>query len=108
MFLTSQLVLMVFMLGVEKHKSTFMAPVAIGITLMVLHLVGIFYTGASMNPARSFGPDAVTGNFPGYHWIYCKAPKSVRYNNGRVGTQSRWITRLWSLHVLEVLEIRGG
>ena len=27
-----------------------------------------------MNPARSLGPDAVVGSFPGYHWIYWFGP----------------------------------
>ena len=72
MFLTAQLILMVFMLAVEKHKSTFLAPVGIGLTLFAAHLVGIYYTGAGLNPARSFGPDVVIRDFPGYHWIYCK------------------------------------
>jgi len=59
------------MVAVEKHKSTFLAPLAIGLTLFVAHLVGIHFTGASLNPARSFGPDLVAGDFPQYHWIYC-------------------------------------
>lgn len=71
MFLTAQLVLVVFMAAVEKHKSTFLAPLAIGLTLFTAHLAGIHFTGASLNPARSFGPDLVAGKFPGYHWIYC-------------------------------------
>jgi aquaporin rerated protein, other eukaryote len=71
MFLTAQLVLVVFMLAVEKHKSTFIAPIGIGLTLFTAHLAGIYYTGASLNPARSFGPDLVSKSFPGYHWIYC-------------------------------------
>lgn len=69
--LTAQLVLTVYMVAVEKHKSTFLAPLAIGLTLLIAHIAGIHYTGASLNPARSFGPDLVTMNFPSYHWIYC-------------------------------------
>lgn len=69
--LTAQLVLTVYMVAVEKHKSTFLAPLAIGLTLFTAHLAGIHFTGASLNPARSFGPDLVTMNFPSYHWIYC-------------------------------------
>jgi aquaporin related protein len=71
MFLTFQLMMMIFMLGVEKHKATFLAPVGIGLTLFVCHVAGIYYTGSSLNPARSFGPDLVTRSFPGYHWLYC-------------------------------------
>jgi aquaporin rerated protein, other eukaryote len=70
-FLTAQLVLTVYMVAVEKHKSTFLAPLAIGLALFVAHLAGIHFTGASLNPARSFGPDLVAGDFPYYHWIYC-------------------------------------
>ena len=32
------------------------AGLAIGITLILIHLVGIHYTGTSVNPARSIGP----------------------------------------------------
>lgn len=77
MFLTAQLVLVVFMLAVEKHKSTFLAPVGIGLTLFVSEIVGVYYTGGSLNPARSFGPDVVVGSFPGYHWIYCLSPINI-------------------------------
>ena len=59
------------MLAVEKTKSTFVAPVGIGLTLFVGNLAGVYWTGAGINPARSFGPEVVIGSFPGYHWIYC-------------------------------------
>ena len=71
MFLTAELILAILMLAVEKHKATFVAPVGIGLALFICHLAGIYYTGASMNPARSFGPQVVIHDFPGYHWIYC-------------------------------------
>jgi aquaporin related protein len=86
MFLTAQLVLVVFMLAVEKHKSTFLAPVGIGLTLFVTQIVGVYYTGGSLNPARSFGPDVVLGSFPGYHWIYCsRLPSPLRADRVGVG-----------------------
>jgi len=37
------------------------AGLAIGITLVVIHLVGINITGTSVNPARSFGPALFAG-----------------------------------------------
>ena len=46
------------------------APVSIGLALFLAELCGVFYTGGSVNPARSFGPDVVLGQFSHYHWIY--------------------------------------
>lgn len=40
MFLTAQLVLVIIMLAVVKHKSTFLAPVGIGLAFFVCELVG--------------------------------------------------------------------
>lgn len=74
MFLTALLVFTIFMLAAEKHKSTFLAPIGIGLALFVAELVGVFYTGGSLNPTRSFGPCVVTRKFPGYHYIYWFGP----------------------------------
>lgn len=74
MFLTSLLVFTIFMLAAEKHKATYLAPIGIGLALFVAELVGVFFTGGSLNPARSFGPCVVTHNFPGYHYIYWFGP----------------------------------
>lgn len=49
------------------------APLWIGLTVGVCALVGGPLTGASMNPARSFGPALVGGEWTG-HWIYWLAP----------------------------------
>jgi aquaporin related protein len=74
MFLTAQLVFTIFMLATEKHEGTFIAPVGIGLSLFTAELMGVFYTGGSVNPARSFGPCVVTHTFASYHWIYWVGP----------------------------------
>jgi len=74
MMLTAQLVFTIFMLAAEKHKGTFIAPVGIGLSLFVAELTGVYFTGGSLNPARSFGPAVVNHSFPGYHWIYWVGP----------------------------------
>ena len=68
MFLTAELVFAIFMLAAEKHRATFIAPVGIGLALFIAELVGVYFTGGSLNPARSFGPALVNRNFHGYHW----------------------------------------
>jgi len=53
-----------------------LAPFAVGMAILMLHTVGIPLTGASMNPARSFGP-ALVRNIPACwanHWIYWVGP----------------------------------
>ncbi|KPI44727.1 Aquaporin-1 [Cyphellophora attinorum] len=74
MFLTAQLILTILMLAVEKHKGTFLAPVGIGLSLFIAELAGVYYTGGSLNPARSFGPCVANKDFPGVHWIYWLGP----------------------------------
>lgn len=73
MFLTANLVFVVYMLAVEKHRATYIAPLGIGIAVFMCHMVGVAYTGTSVNPARSFGPAVIAG-FHGYHWIYWLGP----------------------------------
>lgn len=70
--LTAELVFTIFMLAKEKHRATFIAPVGIGLALFIAELVGVQFTGGSLNPARSFGPCVIAGNFDSEHWIYCK------------------------------------
>ncbi|KAI9903018.1 hypothetical protein N3K66_002370 [Trichothecium roseum] len=74
-FLTAQLVLTVYFLAVEKHRATFLAPLGVGLSAFIAHVAGTRFTGTSINPARSFGPDVVGGGgFPGYHWIFWVGP----------------------------------
>ncbi|CAI6335897.1 unnamed protein product [Periconia digitata] len=74
MLLTTELIFCIFMLAAEKHKATFLAPIGIGLALFIAELAGVYFTGGSLNPARSFGPDVVLHTFDGYHWIYWVGP----------------------------------
>jgi aquaporin Z len=51
------------------------AGLAIGITLAVIHIVGIQVTGVSVNPARSFGPAVLVGGQAlSQLWLFIVAP----------------------------------
>jgi aquaporin Z len=52
-----------------------MAGLIIGTTLMILHLAFISVSGASFNPARSFGPAMFVGHKAfGQVWMYLIIP----------------------------------
>jgi aquaporin Z len=70
---------LVCILGVtHPFAPTGFAGLAIGLTLVVIHLVGINITGTSVNPARSIGPALVgIGANPQYVaqlWLFIIAP----------------------------------
>ncbi len=71
--LTCALVFVVFATAMDPKGLTRMAPMAIGLTVMIGNLAGFAMTGASMNPARSFGP-AIVANVWTDHWIYWLGP----------------------------------
>ena len=51
------------------------AGLAIGITLILIHLVGIHYTGTSVNPARSIGPAIFEGGIALQQlWVFIVGP----------------------------------
>jgi aquaporin Z len=49
------------------------ALLAIPFTLLAVHFAAIPFSGSSVNPARTFGPDLVGGKWTGI-WIYVLAP----------------------------------
>lgn len=62
------------------------AGVVISLTLAAVHFAGIPFSGASVNPARSFGP-AVVGGTVSELWVYLVAPMA----GGAIG----WV--LWRM-----------
>jgi aquaporin Z len=58
-----------------KGSAAGMAGLAIGLTLTVIHLVGIRITGTSVNPARSLGPALIVGGQAlSQLWLFIAAP----------------------------------
>jgi glycerol uptake facilitator-like aquaporin len=77
---TFLLVWTVCMTAVSKNSiAANIAPIAIGWSVLLAHLILIPYTGCGINPARSFGPHIVVimaGEKIGYAgwWVYYTAP----------------------------------
>ncbi|MBQ2252547.1 MAG: aquaporin [Clostridia bacterium] len=59
----------------ERAKSSELAGVAVGASLTLVHLFGIFFTGTSVNPARSLGPALFVGGAALENvWVFWVAP----------------------------------
>ncbi len=72
--LTFLFVLIIFKTTAKWGNSS-MAGLAIGLTLVVIHLVAIPITGTSVNPARSFGPAIFAGGKALTQlWLFLIAP----------------------------------
>jgi MIP family channel proteins len=59
--------------GVDERTPRGFAALAVGLTVGLCVLVAGPLTGASMNPARSFGPALMAGDWT-HHWVYWVAP----------------------------------
>ncbi|MCH4056919.1 MIP/aquaporin family protein [Lapidilactobacillus gannanensis] len=60
----------------KDHGSDAFAGLTIGVTLSLLVIVALNLTGASLNPARSFGPALLAGGSGLSHlWLYIVAPE---------------------------------
>lgn len=78
-FTTEVVLTFLFLLVIFKTTSRWgnsnMAGLAIGLTLVVIHLVAIPITGTSVNPARSFGPAIFAGGKALEQlWLFIVAP----------------------------------
>ena len=71
--LTAFLLLVIFNTAVSTKGWGLNAPIAIGLAIMAIHFVAVPFTGASVNPARSFGPALVTGEWDDF-WVYLVGP----------------------------------
>ena len=61
-------------LGVtSKESNGAVAGLVIGGALVLVHLLGIPFTGTSVNPARTFGPAIFAGTLSSY-WVFLLAP----------------------------------
>ncbi|WP_447642708.1 MULTISPECIES: MIP family channel protein [Chitinophagaceae] len=69
------LFLFVILATTSKWGNSTMAGLAIGLTLVLIHLVAIPITGTSVNPARSFGPALLAGGKAlSQLWLFIVAP----------------------------------
>ncbi|MCB9034207.1 MAG: MIP family channel protein [Chitinophagales bacterium] len=78
-FLTEAVMTFVFLFVIFATTSKFgngtMAGLAIGVTLMLIHLLSIRVTGTSVNPARSLGPAIFAGGVAIQQlWLFIVAP----------------------------------
>ncbi|MEG0919405.1 MAG: MIP family channel protein [Anaerovoracaceae bacterium] len=69
-------VFVLLILGVtSKVENGTVAGLCIGLTLTLIHILGIPFTGTSVNPARSFGPALLQGGLPlSQVWVFIVAP----------------------------------
>ncbi|XP_044143323.1 aquaporin-5-like [Bufo gargarizans] len=74
MILTFQLVLCIFACTDSRRTDNIgSAAISIGLSVTLGHLVGIYFTGCSMNPARSFSPAVIVRSFRN-HWVFWIGP----------------------------------
>lgn len=67
--------LLIIMGATDKRSPAGFAPIAIGLGLTLIHLIGIPVTNLSVNPARSTGPAVFAGGWAlGQLWLFWVAP----------------------------------
>jgi aquaporin Z len=71
--LTAVFLFVIVAVATDKRATPGIAALAIGLTLAAIHLVAITTTGTSVNPARTFGPDLITGDWSDF-WVFLVGP----------------------------------
>ena len=71
--LTAIFLFVIVSVATDRRVTPGFAALAIGLALVAIHLVGIQLTGTSVNPARTLGPDLVTGDWDDF-WIFLVGP----------------------------------
>jgi aquaporin Z len=67
--------LMIILGSTDKRAPQGFAPIAIGLGLTLIHLIGIPVTNTSVNPARSLGPAVFVGGWALQQlWLFWVAP----------------------------------
>jgi aquaporin Z len=67
--------LMVILGSTDERAPAGFAPLAIGLCLTLIHLIGIPVTNVSVNPARSTGPAVFVGGWAlSQLWLFWVAP----------------------------------
>ncbi len=74
-FVATLIFVIVILGSTQKIAPSGFAGMAIGITLVVIHIFGIHITGVSVNPARSFGPALLVGGTAlSQLWLFLLVP----------------------------------
>jgi aquaporin Z len=74
-FVATLIFVIVILGATQENAPTGFAGLAIGITLVAIHLFGIHITGTSVNPARSLGPALlVGGEAMAQVWLFLLVP----------------------------------
>ena len=89
--------LMVILGATDRRAPKGFAPLAIGLSLTLIHLISIPITNTSVNPARSTGPALLVGEgwAVGQLWLFWLAPLlgaaiagvAYRYVTGDIGVE---------------------
>jgi len=84
-FVATLLFVIVILGSTQNGAPAHMAGLAIGITLVAIHILGISITGVSVNPARSFGPAIIVGGKAlSQLWMFLVVPSLAGIVSGTI------------------------